>query len=318
MNHKFKRGDRVIYRSSERAGRRDMDGYAGTVLRVDGTAAPYMVKFDKPIAEPMEGKSGWHCREEHLTAEDEEEEQGSMGKLRFTTEMDHTLKRMREEGRTAAEIADVLGLTEQQIYSRISYIEKKKAAVRKEGKPELNPLEEALKEQIIEAEAEKEKLQARVNELEQAYADAATEKHALKAQCDTLAEQNQKLRNALTATEQELMAELNKEKVPEPAEAANVTREGVLNAAIACVCGDRDEQYGSPEDSFGAIAELWNVYLRTIRPSVGYDFLAASDVGVMMALFKIARIAGGYFKSDSFIDACGYLACAAEILDSYK
>lgn len=69
----------MIYRSSERAGRRDMDGYAGTVLRVDGTAAPYMVKFDKPIAEPMEGKSGWHCREEHLTAEDEEEEGDSAG-----------------------------------------------------------------------------------------------------------------------------------------------------------------------------------------------------------------------------------------------
>ena len=32
-----------------------------------------------------------------------------------------------------------------------------------------------------------------------------------------------------------------------------------------------------------------------------------------MALLKIARIATGTFKEDSYIDACGYLACGAEL-----
>jgi hypothetical protein len=33
----------------------------------------------------------------------------------------------------------------------------------------------------------------------------------------------------------------------------------------------------------------------------------------MMALLKIARIATGTFKGDSYVDACGYIACAGEI-----
>ena len=37
------------------------------------------------------------------------------------------------------------------------------------------------------------------------------------------------------------------------------------------------------------------------------------DVAVMMALLKIARIKTGKFKEDRFVDACGYLACAAEL-----
>ena len=32
----------------------------------------------------------------------------------------------------------------------------------------------------------------------------------------------------------------------------------------------------------------------------------------MMALLKIARISSGTDKEDSFIDACGYMACAGE------
>lgn len=78
-----------------------------------------------------------------------------------------------------------------------------------------------------------------------------------------------------------------------------------LNAAADCVCKSREEQYGSPEDSFEMISKLWSIYLdREISPE---------DVAVMMALLKIARIAGGKFKADSYVDAIGYLACAGEI-----
>lgn len=84
-----------------------------------------------------------------------------------------------------------------------------------------------------------------------------------------------------------------------------MTRAEILDSAKKCVCEDRESQYGSPEDSFELIAELWTVYL---------DYrLSPVDVAIMMALLKIARIAGGRFKADSYIDACGYIACAGEI-----
>ena len=36
---------------------------------------------------------------------------------------------------------------------------------------------------------------------------------------------------------------------------------------------------------------------------------------LMMALFKVARVQTGSYKDDSFIDACGYIACAGEIAE---
>lgn len=84
-----------------------------------------------------------------------------------------------------------------------------------------------------------------------------------------------------------------------------MTRAEVLDAAKACVCQNREEEYGSPENSFGLIADLWQVYLGVP--------ISLSDVGMMMTLLKIARIKGGTFKEDSFVDACGYIACAAEL-----
>lgn len=84
-----------------------------------------------------------------------------------------------------------------------------------------------------------------------------------------------------------------------------MTRADILDGARKCVCEDRESQYGSPEDSFKLIAELWTVYL-----GCG---VSPNDVAIMMALLKIARIATGRFKADSYIDACGYLACAGEI-----
>lgn len=83
------------------------------------------------------------------------------------------------------------------------------------------------------------------------------------------------------------------------------TRAAILESAKGIVCGDREKQYGSPEDNFGVIARLWSVY-------TGHDF-SPVDVALMMALLKIARIKTGHYKADSFIDACGYFACAAEI-----
>lgn len=89
------------------------------------------------------------------------------------------------------------------------------------------------------------------------------------------------------------------------------TRRGILEAAMSCICGDREEEYGSPEDSFEAIAGLWNAYISAkFGSSIG---LKGDDVGLMMALLKIGRTAKGRFKTDSFVDGCGYMACAGEI-----
>ena len=40
-------------------------------------------------------------------------------------------------------------------------------------------------------------------------------------------------------------------------------RAEILDAAKACVCGEREQDYGTPEDSFGLIGQLWTVYMGT-------------------------------------------------------
>lgn len=81
-------------------------------------------------------------------------------------------------------------------------------------------------------------------------------------------------------------------------------RAEILEAARVCVCGEREQDYGTPEDSFNLIASLWTVY--TNVP------ITTKDVAMMMALLKVARIKAGD-KADSFVDLAGYAACAGEI-----
>ena len=77
-----------------------------------------------------------------------------------------------------------------------------------------------------------------------------------------------------------------------------------LKAAAECVCGSREEDYGSPEDNFAVIAGLWTAY-------TGTD-VTPKDVAMMMALLKIARAKAGS-KPDTYVDLAGYAACGAEI-----
>ena len=83
------------------------------------------------------------------------------------------------------------------------------------------------------------------------------------------------------------------------------TRAEILDAAKKIVTGDREKQYGSPEDNFAVIAEFWTTY-------IGHP-ISSEDVAIMMALLKIARIRSGNYKADSFVDGVGYLSLAAEI-----
>ena len=84
-------------------------------------------------------------------------------------------------------------------------------------------------------------------------------------------------------------------------------REKSLEEAKRIICEDRNAQYGEPEDNFSCIAALWSIYL-------GID-LDGYDVGMLMVLFKLARMMAGGYKRDYLVDLIGYAACAAERME---
>lgn len=88
-----------------------------------------------------------------------------------------------------------------------------------------------------------------------------------------------------------------------------MTRKECLTAAIDAVCKDRENTYGSPEDNFKLIADLWSTY-------TGVK-ISPQDVAVMMILLKTAR-AKNSNHDDNFVDIAGYAACAAEIMEPEK
>ena len=85
-------------------------------------------------------------------------------------------------------------------------------------------------------------------------------------------------------------------------------RGAVLHEAINTINGERQDVYGSPEDSFSIIADYWTTYLGDQMT----DRITAGDVALMMTLFKIAREANQH-KRDNIIDAAGYLGIYADM-----
>ena len=92
-----------------------------------------------------------------------------------------------------------------------------------------------------------------------------------------------------------------------------MTRSEILDEAKKCVCGQREQDYGSPESNFQLIADLWNAYLEL--PTGETQEITPKDVAMMMALLKIARIRNGGGTGDSFVDLAGYAACGGELND---
>lgn len=82
-------------------------------------------------------------------------------------------------------------------------------------------------------------------------------------------------------------------------------RTETLEAANNMVNGHREQDYGTPENNFKQIADLWSAYL-------GFK-VTALDVAMLMGLLKTARIKTGTATHDSFIDLAGYAACGAEL-----
>ncbi len=94
-----------------------------------------------------------------------------------------------------------------------------------------------------------------------------------------------------------------------------MTRTDVLDQAHKCVCGDREQDYGSPENNFATIAKMWNAYINAYLTPVHNIVLelAPHDVAAMMAQVKLARVATGHGKADNWIDLAGYAACGGEL-----
>ena len=79
----------------------------------------------------------------------------------------------------------------------------------------------------------------------------------------------------------------------------------ICEKALRTINGERQDQYGNPEDTFFRIACLWSSYL-------GRE-IEGSDVANMMILLKMAREKGGKGKQDNYVDLIGYAALAARM-----
>lgn len=108
-------------------------------------------------------------------------------------------------------------------------------------------------------------------------------------------------------------------------------RRDTLEHAINCVCKERQDQHGNPENSFQNIADYWNVFLEhkinktlslleTLPPEaiLGKTLeaevkLTPADVATMMVLLKVARAEMNPLNNDNFIDMCGYASLAGEL-----
>jgi len=84
-----------------------------------------------------------------------------------------------------------------------------------------------------------------------------------------------------------------------------ITREQCLDKAKECVMKDRNSTYGSPEDSFQKVANLWEAYKGTPFTS--------KDVALMLALLKVGRLSANPTHDDSWVDLAGYAACGSEL-----
>jgi hypothetical protein len=80
--------------------------------------------------------------------------------------------------------------------------------------------------------------------------------------------------------------------------------------AADLVRGERQEQYGPVLENFTRVATLWNAYWQTRR--IPDHPFTAEDVGLMLALLKIARTQHSPTE-DSYTDAAGYICLSGQV-----
>lgn len=87
-----------------------------------------------------------------------------------------------------------------------------------------------------------------------------------------------------------------------------MTRSELLHAAEVCVCGQREEDYGTPEDSFRVIGELWETYIKEkcVGDPEAEVCIVPEDVAALLKELKDAR------QTVELMDACGKRVCSSE------
>ena len=90
-----------------------------------------------------------------------------------------------------------------------------------------------------------------------------------------------------------------------------MTREEIIKQVEKCILNDRQNTYGTPEDNFQTIANLWNEYL-----GIKDDFfkLTPKDVAIMMLLLKVARMKSSPNHVDNYVDCAGYSIIAGSFV----
>lgn len=96
----------------------------------------------------------------------------------------------------------------------------------------------------------------------------------------------------------------------------------ILEEAMDIVRGERQDNYGDIDTSFGQIADYWSGYVqRKFRKHIveiyGFEVgkgdppfaITEMDVANLMILLKVSR-AQNNFDRDSYVDIAGYVACA--------
>jgi hypothetical protein len=78
----------------------------------------------------------------------------------------------------------------------------------------------------------------------------------------------------------------------------------------ADIIDGKSETHGSPEDSFGRIAEYWTTHLE-IEHDLDAEITKA-DTAEMLGLFKLARAQSGRYNEDDYRDMLGYFNFAAQ------
>lgn len=92
----------------------------------------------------------------------------------------------------------------------------------------------------------------------------------------------------------------------EPVVSKNYLEQALL---VSGATGARGNTYGTAEENFQRIANLWNAQLGNslTRP------LTTADVSILMVLVKLSRLAKCPTHVDSWVDIAGYVNCASQI-----
>ncbi len=98
----------------------------------------------------------------------------------------------------------------------------------------------------------------------------------------------------------------NQAKEVPPSNDDTPIRVQALREAARIINGDRNKQYGGPEENFTNIAKIWSVIFQR-------EF-TTEDVAMAMIGVKLARFVSNYgFQPDTWIDIAGYAGCGYEV-----